>query len=68
MSFGHFGANGWGMETHDPDIDRRSTSLLGRIRRFFDRDEQADWHWYGWWEEQSRRRSDQPHRPWPGEW
>ena len=34
----------------DPDADRRSRTLLGWIRRLFDRDWGSDWHWYDWWE------------------
>ena len=36
----------------DPDADRRSRSLLGWIRRLFDRDRGWDGHWYDWWEDQ----------------
>ena len=33
----------------DPDPDRKSTTLLGLIRRFFDRDRDSDSRWHDWW-------------------
>ena len=35
---------------HDPDADRRSRTLLGWIRRLFDKDRGSDWHWYDRWD------------------
>jgi hypothetical protein len=37
----------------DPDADRRSRTLLGWIRRLFDKDWGSDWHWYDWWDDRS---------------
>jgi hypothetical protein len=52
------------MAMQDPDIDRRSKTLLGRLRRWFDRDRGSDWHWYDWWEDQARTNRDGS--PWHG--
>jgi hypothetical protein len=38
------------MDFEDEDPDRRPTTLLGRIRRFFDRDRGSDSHWHDWWD------------------
>jgi hypothetical protein len=34
----------------DPDVDRRSRTLLGWIRRLFDRGRSSDWDWYDRWD------------------
>jgi hypothetical protein len=38
----------------DPDADRRSKTLLGWLRRLFDKnrgsDWGSDWHWYDGWD------------------
>lgn len=39
-----------GIPIQDEDPDRRPTTLLGRIRRFFDRGRGSDSHWHDWWD------------------
>ena len=41
---------GAGMELEDEDPDRRPTTLLGRVRRFFDRGRGSDSQWHDWWD------------------
>ena len=40
---------GTDFELEDEDPDRRPTTLLGRIRRFFDRGGTSDSRWHDWW-------------------
>ena len=39
----------------DPDADRRSRSLLGWLRRLFDKDRGSGHDWYDLWVEHSSR-------------
>jgi hypothetical protein len=52
------------MTMRDPDADRRSRTLLGWIRRLFDRDSGSDWQWYDWWDDHRGSGIYGPH--WPG--
>lgn len=38
------------LEREDEDPDRRPTTLLGRIRRFFDRGSGSNSSWHDWWD------------------
>jgi hypothetical protein len=41
---------GTDLDLEDEDPDRRPTTLLGRIRRFFDRGSSSTSTWHDWWD------------------
>ena len=41
---------GTNLPFEDEDPDRRPTTLLGRIRSFFDRGRSSDSRWHDWWD------------------